>query len=253
MRTIALTALGLLILFSSSAAPAGEEEAVSRFRRANDLYARQDYAGALRLYREIIDQGWESAPVYYNLGNAYFKEGRLGQAILSYRKAEKLSPSDPEIKKNLQYARRSVKDDLAALKPPLFTRIKESLVRLFPLRTWFLLTSFLYLLTGLWIITAAVFRPLKKLLFPVLKVLLPIFIMAALLTGFGYFYYSAPRGIVLDKAVVARYGPAEDNASAFELHQGSEVRVARKKNGWIQVILPDGKTGWLPADSLGLI
>ena len=253
MKKFAAIILLAATLIPAAGAEAGEAEALSRFREANALYAAQDFGGAARLYRQLVEEGWKSAPLYFNLANACFKEGDLGRAILNYRKARNLSPGDPEINKNLHYARDSIRDDLAALRPGFYSRIKRSVVRFFPLRTWFILSTVLYTLTVIWVIFSLLIRPLSKFLTPVLKGLLPLVIISAVITALAYGYYRAPRGIILSSEVTARYGPAEEDAAAFQLHEGSEVRIARRENGWIQVILPDGKTGWIPSDSLGRI
>ena len=72
---------------------------------ANAQYERGEYADAAQQYEALIDSGYEDAALYYNLGNAYFKNGDLGRAVLNYLRAEELSPRDPDIRANLEFAR----------------------------------------------------------------------------------------------------------------------------------------------------
>lgn len=252
-----LFTLILLLVGLAGNAPArggiGQEEVPALFREGNALYEREDYAGAARRYREIIEGGWESAPVYYNLGNVYFKRNRLGEAILHYRRARNLAPRDPEINKNLEYAREALRDDIAELPTGIWRRAGQTLAGWLSLGEWIGVTAGIYFLALFWLLAAILFRPLRKFSPAVLKTLLPVLVISGALTLLAYSHYRTPRGIILAEAVPVRYGPVETDAAAFNLHMGTEVRVVRERNGWYQVALPDGTSGWLPAESLGLI
>src|SRR3989339_1997616 len=84
------------------------------FNAANKLYESGKYTESAAAYNTIIGDGNQSAEVYYNLGNSYFKEKKLGLAILSYEKALKISPRDPDIKYNLDFARSFIKETAVA-------------------------------------------------------------------------------------------------------------------------------------------
>ncbi len=246
--------LTLLVLI----APAGwggiaREEVPSLFREADSRYEGGNYAGAAEGYLRIVEGGWESAPVYYNLGNAYFKQNRLGPAILHYRRALNLAPRDPEINKNLEYARQALKDDITALPLPLWNRAGRILAGWLSLGEWVGISAGLYFLVFLWLLAAIIFRPLRKISPGVLKTLLPALALSAALTLIARSHWATPRAIVLAPEIAVRYGPRESEAAAFNLHEGTEVRVAREQNGWVQIALPDGTSGWLPSAALGMI
>ncbi len=254
MKTILLTAL---LLGLAVPAPARGEirrgEVPALFREANSLYEQGDYPRAADGYREIVDGGWESAPVYYNLGNAYFKQNRLGPAILYYRRAQNLAPRDPEIDKNLEYTRVALRDDIAARPLPRWRRVSGTVAGWLSLGEWVAISAGLYFLTFLWVLAVILRRSLGKVSPPVLKTLLPALALSAALAVLAFSHYRTPRAIVLAPQVSVRYGPQETDAAAFNLHEGTEVRVVRERNGWKQIALPDGTSGWLPADSLGMI
>ena len=79
---------------------------------ANAQYERGEFSGAAQQYEALIDSGYEDAVLYYNLGNAYFKNGDLGRAVLNYLRAEELSPRDADIRANLEFARARTVDDV---------------------------------------------------------------------------------------------------------------------------------------------
>jgi tetratricopeptide (TPR) repeat protein len=254
MRQLILTLLLAGLLFPSTGrGEIDREEVPALFREANGRYEGGDYAGAAAGYLRIVQGGWESAPVYYNLGNACFKQNRLGPAILYYRKARDLAPRDPEIGKNLEYAREAQKDDITALPLTFWDRAGRTVAGWLSLREWIRISAGLYFLTFLWLLAVILFRLPRRISPAVLKTLLPAVLLSVALSLFARSYYRAPRAIILAPEVSIRYGPQKTEAAAFNLHEGTEVRVARERNGWVQIALPDGTSGWLPDAALGMI
>ena len=243
----------LLGLVSVAHAEIPEAEIPSLFRQTNSLYGQGKYAEAIEGYKAIIQTGWESGPIYYNLANTYFKLNNLGRAILNYRRAWNLSPGDPEITKNLEYAREGLRDDIAALPLSVWARSKRAVILQFPLGIWIGISAVLYFLTIAWLIAALLIRPLRKKSPLILKWLGGCLVISILISGLAYSFYRTPGAIILQPTVSVRYGPAETDAAAFKLHEGTEVKKVREKDGWLQISLPDGKSGWLRADSLGII
>src|SRR5947209_3472912 len=89
------------------------------FYKANDFYQKRDYENAAKNYESITKQGYESAEVYYNLGNCYYKTNNIPLAILNYERAIKLAPGDEDIDMNLKIANLKIIDKIEPL-PPLF-------------------------------------------------------------------------------------------------------------------------------------
>ena len=243
----------LLGLVSVAHAEIPEAEIPSLFRQTNSLYGQGKYAEAVEGYKAIIQSGWESGPLYYNLANTYFKLNNLGRAILNYRRAWNLSPGDPEITKNLEYAQEGLRDDIAALPLSVWARSKRAVILQFPLGIWIGISAALYFLTIAWLIAVLLIRPLRKKSPLILKWLGGCLVISILISGLAYSFYRTPGAIILQPTVSVRYGPAETDAAAFKLHEGTEVKKVREKDGWLQISLPDGKSGWLRADSLGII
>jgi len=248
-----LLAFAGLALFASPCRAEGDDSvaAAALFRNANALYGQGKYAEASAIYQGIADRGFSSASLYYNLGNAYFKQDVLGRAVLNYRRAWRLSPGDPEILKNLEYALENVTDDVAGLPLPIWERARFLVVRQLPLGSWIALASFVYFLTGAGVLLVLLIPVLRKPAAPVLKALLGLLFAAALCAALAFSYYRIPRAIILDREVAVRYGPQDKDAVAFQLHEGTEVRVVRgDRTDWVQISLPDGKSGWVPAASV---
>ncbi len=89
------------------------------FKLANKLYDEKKYEEAIEQYELLIEEGNVAADVYYNLGNAYFKNNEIAPSILNYERALKLDPNNEDAAFNLKIANTKTIDKVEAL-PSLF-------------------------------------------------------------------------------------------------------------------------------------
>ena len=101
-RWILIGVLGFTALVPG--ADARSETREESFLRGNRLYEAGDFAGAAEAYAAIREQGWTSAELEYNLGNAYLKAGSVGRAIVHFRRALILRPGYANASDNIKYA-----------------------------------------------------------------------------------------------------------------------------------------------------
>ncbi len=251
-----MTILWLLLLLPEfGAAELAQPDRDVVFQEAVEAYDRGDYAAAAVGYEKIAASGWKSAALFYNLGNAWFKQGNLGRAVLNYRRAETLEPLDPEIGKNLEYAREALEDDAASFAPGTWAKIKLGLGRLLTLNDWALLTLVFYWATAAWALGAIFSAFLRRFSGAVLKTLGVLLAFSVLGTWQARAISREEPAVILSARVEVRYSPGLEQTEAFVLHEGTEVRIIRRDEGarWLQIVLPDGKSGWVPAEALGLI
>ena len=119
---VPLAALGLLVAVVGGAF-AQEPAPTALLTTANERYARGEYAASAQQYEALIYRGYEDPVIYYNLGNTYSRRGDLGRAILSYLRAEALAPRDPDIRANLDRARRRTIDRIEAERDSLIESV----------------------------------------------------------------------------------------------------------------------------------
>ncbi|MFQ5578720.1 MAG: tetratricopeptide repeat protein, partial [Anaerolineae bacterium] len=143
-----LCAAGLALALRAPRLLAQDDSPTGIMLQANRLYEAGQFAEAAQTYRQLIDRGLQNQVVYYNLGNAYFKQGDLGRAILNYRRAGRLVPRAPDIRANLTLARAQTVDAIqVAGKAPL-----NELATL--VQTWLTLNEMAALSLGLWLALA---------------------------------------------------------------------------------------------------
>ena len=93
----------LLVVLSLPILCYGNQDYENKFKEGNSLYEKGDYRGAEKLYEDLIKSGVVNSALYYNAGNASFKTGSTGKAILYYERALRIAPRDEDIKQNLRY------------------------------------------------------------------------------------------------------------------------------------------------------
>ncbi len=213
--------------------------------QANQAYLDGKYEEAASLYREVIHRGHLNGHVFYNLGNAEVRLGRIGPAILNYKKAALLLPRDGDLKANLQYARSLARDRIDGGAPPFWHALafwyfgmnfRELLVAFLVFHALFWGAAILHIHhRNEWLRWGIGLSLLLSLLFGV----------SAGLKAWETFRNSG--GVVLEKEVPVRAGFTRKDTTLFVLHEGAEFRILGRERGWWKIALPDGKKGWLPA------
>ncbi len=235
--------LGAIVTLNLPAA-----EAVASFDTANRLYEERKFAEAAAHYEVILDSGQASPALYFNLGNAHFKAGKIGHAIVAYRRAAQLTPRDPDVRANLQFARNLVAGP--TLRPTRWQRAVNTL----SLNEWAALSA-----TGLWLtfilLAATRFRPALK--GDLRNVTFTAGGATLLLTaGLGFCYSNRGAGagaVVTAPEVTARNGPLEESQSAFTANDGAELRVLDRKGDWLQVSDGTRRIGWVKRSEVAAI
>lgn len=117
--------IGLLFLFSVGIVQ-GQNNAL--FDQATEAYNVGEYQKAIESYEKILENGEHSANLYYNMGNAYYKQNQIAPSIYYYEKALLLQPNDPEIENNLAYAKNMTLDAIESLPETGLSKIYHNIV-----------------------------------------------------------------------------------------------------------------------------
>jgi tetratricopeptide (TPR) repeat protein len=217
------------------------KEADELFAKAVAAYHAARYEEAVSVNTSILAKGFVSPALYYNLGNAQFKAGRVGRAIINYLRAGRLAPRDSDLKANLAFARTSVENYAPWRRDPFFAPAREmwSAEEL----KWVFFAG--VVLTGAFILFALYARLRRRdlLIGTILLCVCAVYLGAALLS----LHMDSRREAVVVMKGEARFEPSGQATVYFKLPEGTEVRVLREKAGWTKVERSDGKTGWVPS------
>lgn len=258
---IALTMVGLFVanqveLLAIEPAAASSAAPTEKMTMANQLYEAGQYAQAAQAYQQLVDQGIADGSLYYNLGNAHFKQGDYGRAILNYRRAQQLLPRDPDIKANLALARAQtvdqfevVQDDgaLSGLGNALQSRFTLNELAMAALAAWILFV-FLLILFGSAKRDSTWRRGLKSALVASAVVLV---VGVVALGSALYVTDGQSEGVVVAAEVDVTSGPGAQYVTEFALHSGTEVELVEVRGNWARLALPGGELeGWVPANTV---
>lgn len=221
--------------------------------QANAAYSNGQFRLAVQLYEELLRQGVHSSKLYYNLGNSWFKQERMGKAILNYSRALLLDPTDEDTQYNLDMANVRIVDKIDSV-PEFFLKTWfRKLGQNFSSDTWavmglvFLGITFAAVI--LWLLAATL--PLRKLGFYGGIVALLLCIVSTL-----YAQNQRTRLLHSDEAIVmnlvapVKSSPGAGSKDIFVLHEGTKVRMLEQLDGWTEIILSDGNKGWIASNAI---
>ncbi|WDP86808.1 MAG: BatD family protein [Desulfobacter sp.] len=249
IKTMAVMACFVLPLVSFSAQAHAQDRA-GLFIDGTRAYKAGSFKEAAQCFETIASQGIKNSNLFYNLGNAYLKSNDIGRAILWYERALRLSPGDPDLNFNLNFARNQVTDKIERSFSPWTVLFFWQGVM--PLKYFQFLSIGASLLFFAW----AVIRKIrKKKVFSgpgiVLFVMLMVFCLA---TGLEAGRLNSQRcAVILGQTVSVRSGTHEAATQLFDLHAGTRVDVVDKKENHIKIRIGKEKVGWVSMDEAQII
>lgn len=242
--------LALLTVFIS-AAPRDAAAVNELFDQSNADYQNQKFDSAIEGYHHLLQQGIRHGAIYYNLGNAHWKKGERGNAILYYERGLRLFPRDEDISANLNYAKGEIVTEgkIQTESKGFLEKIAEVFTGKTSLRELVAVTVIFYWILIVFLLLWVALMAQRKTLKPWLTALFALWILLASLTGLKKYDLDRPTAVVLEKEAVLRAGPGEDFHVQATLPEGLLVRIVRQSKGWIEVQLGDLQ-GWVVQNSV---
>lgn len=225
-------------------------------KKANEQYEKGNYRVAIDNYQIIIQNKFESAPLYYNLGNAYFKISDFTQAIYYFEKAKRLNPGDEDIKFNIALANTKILDKIEVLPDVFFVRWWNGFTHLFSTNLWAVWILVLFMLflsaTGFYLYSQT--YTIKKFSFYTAIGFLSLFLLS---WGAASSQYNQRmkenEAIVFTPTVNIKASPDENSNTIFVIHEGSKLQITDKIGNWYEIRILNGSKGWIKADDLKII
>ena len=212
------------------------------FAKANEEYAQGHFKEAVAGYETLVRAGQWNANLFYDLGNAYFRTGDFGRAILNYERALALDRHHPEATANLQIAR----DEARALElqPSRFERYLQ-----FASTNQYSVVAAVAFWLMIFAVAAVIFARRRS------TVLVALSVCCLFVCAFAaWAIYTLEHGnegralaIVTGKDVQARLATADTANSVLALPPGSEIKILSTRGDWMYAALPNDLRGWIPA------
>ncbi len=225
-------------------------------QQGNEAFQNKNYTEAVKKYEQVLEIGFESPGLYYNLGNSYFRINEIGRAVLNYERALKLEPTDEDAQYNLRIAKARTVDKIQDVPKLFFVEWWINIVTALSVSEWAKVALFIYLIL---LITIGIFflirrRNVQKISFFSGSAVFMILVVS-LIFLFARLNYDASTdyGVLLKSAESAKISPDENSGDVFVIHEGMKFEIEDTLSDWTKIKLPDGKVGWLPKDSFEII
>jgi tetratricopeptide (TPR) repeat protein len=245
-----LLLLGVVCMYSSW----GAETNKNLFDAANKTYKAGHYTEAIEQYTLLVSKGAQSTELYYNLGNAYYKDHQIGLAILSYEKAIKLSPDDEDTRQNLRLANSKITDRITPVQELSIVTSWRHFKNKHSSTTWAIWSIVLVWAALLCMAFYLFAASLRRAGFYTGVLFLAI---SCWLVYMGYMRYQVEThpdmAILTTSNTYVKSAPNTTGTDLFIIHEGIKLNILDQVGEWVKVRLLDGKVGWIPRNTFAMI
>ena len=227
--------------------------AQSGFEKGNSLYQKGQYEKAIQAYESVLDSHQQSADLYFNLGNCYYKLNKVAPSIYNYEKALVLAPEDVDVTNNLKFAQKLTIDEVKEVPKVGFAKLLHDFTGMYHYNTWAWISivfglMFLGFFIGYYFSLAAV---LKRIFFfgMFVWVLFLLVSVGAAIFEKNHFVTDRPA-IVFAEVTEVKSEPQKASPATFILHEGTKVFVKEILGKWKKIELTDGTEGWIESEAI---
>jgi len=225
-------------------------------QEGNTFYQEKKYDEAISCYLQIVENNYESAVLFYNLGNAYYKSDNNPKALLWYERALRLSPANDDIKHNIAYVNQKLADKIEKLPELFISRWWNKISTGLTGDGWSMVGIGCSVLLMLFLLGLLFFRrPFFRSLFFLLS-------FSVLITGIfsiffarkeTYRYQEQPEAIIMRTVINVKSTPNSSGSDLFVIHEGLKVKVTDQVNDWVEIKISNGEKGWVKESDLEII
>jgi tetratricopeptide (TPR) repeat protein len=248
MRLYRISFIFIILLIFSQAGAADNREL---WDQAAGCYDAGDYSSAISVYNQLIERGLINASIYHNLGNSYFKNGQMGSAIWSYRRALRLDPAFEPARTNLDFARRMNIDKIEAGNGNFISDIWDFLSKLLGLNGYLMVFTMAWWTLGalaVLLIYRGNFASWPYYLL-IVSAIIGIFSAAAAARRIKIDRLTS-WGVLVNEAADIREGPGKDFERIEIGHEGLEFMILSERENSYLIELSNGLKGWINKEAV---
>lgn len=245
----------ILLLLINVGLYAQPDSLLQQYTEANNKYKENKFDEAIVLYKSVLASGYEASEVYYNLGNSYFKQNEIAKSILNYERALELSPSDNDVLNNLEYANMFVKDEFNKVPDFIFDKFYSSILHLFSSDAWAIISIITFIIMlGLivWFLFSNIIL-CRKTAFYLSILFLFISISSVFFSYKTKDLLTKPHSAIIMEINTIKSSPEKSGTELFIINPGVKVKIKEEYNNWFEIILPNGKIGWIKSNFIEII
>lgn len=247
----------ILILFVVASFKISFAENIQQYIDSAEVYyTNSKYEQAADMYKKVLTSGYESGLLYYNLGNAYYKQNKITDAILNYERAKLYIPNNKDLLFNLEMANRNITDKIDEVPEFFVITWWKAFIGIFTSDTWAIISmsSFVLLLSFVFLFFFTRTYSLKKLSFWLGIILL--------FLSFSSFIFASKTkkeiekhntAIIFEPVINVKSSPGDVGTELFVLHEGTKIEITQTSGDWIEIKLANGNKGWVKRDLVEII
>lgn len=223
---------------------------------AEKAYDSKKYKESIKQYEQIIEDGYKSYELYYNLGNAYYRDKQLGKAIYNYELARKINPNDEDLRINLGIATSKTIDKIDSKENFFISAVKSNVLSTFSTSGWAWLN-----ICCIIVFCICIYFFITSLSLNIKRTSFFLGILFLIGSAGTYFLgYSALQSkndnkfaIILVTESKIMNEPTPNASLKFSLHEGTKIRVIDTNGDWVLIKLDNGNEGWAKLSEIGII
>lgn len=252
MKNFIYTLLLLAMPFMATA----QETKTPEYNKAlgDSAYSQARYDDAIRIYETVIADEGASVELYYNLGNAFYRNNMIGKAILNYERALRIDPTDKDTKANLEHALFMTKDEVTEQYELFLTAWFKAIVNTMGITAWAVIAivSFILLLSSLLLFFFNRKASIRKTTLVIAVISLFVVIFANIAATHIYNYMNDDsEAVVMKEEAYLKSTPDNSGTELVKIHEGRKVRIIDDTmREWKEVELEEGTVGWLPTTAI---
>ena len=225
-------------------------------KAAETAYAAEQYDKAIELYELVLRNYGDSYELYYNLGNSYYKDGKIANAILNYERALLIKPGDSDTRFNLEMAKQHTVEKIDPIDEFFLIKWFRSVQNMVGVDSWATIgiVCFVLFVGCLVLFLFSKWMRLKKVGF-YLGILLFITVVTANIFAYNQKkdLIERKKAIVFAPTVTIKSSPDESGTDLFVLHEGTKVLIRNSVGNWNEIELEDGNIGWINKKDITVI
>lgn len=225
--------------------------------QADDAYAKKNFAKAAQIYEELLQKNGESADVYNNLGNSYYKQNEIAKAILNYERALLLNPGDNDTRASLEFVKSKTVDKITPVSEMFFITWTKDLINTQSEKSWANLAIVTFIIT---LLMVALYIFGNKVIYRKIGFISAIAMLVICLTSNVFAYekktelISHDSAIIMTPSVPIKNTPNGEGTDLFVLHEGTKVTIKdNTMKNWKEIKLEDGNVGWVQTKDIEII
>lgn len=220
------------------------------------MYMSKKYDKAIEAYQSLVNEGFKSHALYYNLACAYFKNSDFAHSMLWFERAKRLNPSDEDTEFNINVTKYKLTDKIEAVPEIFFITWWKSFLSLMSEKQWaifsIILLFFVFASVAIFLITSLYW--LRKTTF-FTGIFCLFFFVVAFLSAYSQkqTMQRTDEAIVMVKKMEVKSSPDATSKDLFVVHEGLKIKIQDRIGDWVEIRLPNGDKGWVTINELEVI